>query len=114
VLAQGAWIAAHMMLILVSLIYLFKFKPFYSKLSSERGSSGMMSGGNNCGGGGGSGSGCENPPGNPDSLKKRGFVVKWGCLQARAMFGAALLALTLSLMIIISVSMVSDYKRFFF
>ncbi len=41
------------------------------------------------------------------SLKKRGFVIKWGCLQARAMFGAALLALTLSIMIIISVSMVS-------
>ncbi|XP_021968287.2 uncharacterized protein LOC110863319 [Folsomia candida] len=139
-LTQGAWIAAHMMLVLVSLIYLFKFKPFYSKLSSERGSSGMMMGngmnglggvvGGGCGsgmgmggqngmmqgGGGGGGGGSVGGNGNVmtngscnmSTLKnsnKRGFVVKWGCLQARAMFGAALLALTLSVMIIISVSM---------
>lgn len=116
-LGQGAWIAAHMMLVLVSLIYLFKFKPFYSKLSSERGSSGlgngagvimgqhgiMMPGGSV---GGNNGVSCSNM----SSLKKRGFVVKWGCLQARAMFGAALLALTLSVIIIISVSMVSGYN----
>lgn len=76
------------------------------------GQNGMMQGGGGGGGGGsvgGNGNVMTNGSCNMSTLKnsnKRGFVVKWGCLQARAMFGAALLALTLSVMIIISVSMV--------
>lgn len=107
--AQGAWIAAHMMLILVSLVYIFKFRAFYAKLSNQRGSVPNGNGGNHgMGQLGINGGSCA--PTNTctlPSLKNRGFVVRWGCLQARAMFGAALLALTLSIMIIISVSMVS-------
>ena len=96
--------------------YLFKFKPFYARLSAERGTATSMSSNGaspNCmvglngsaNGNFGISPGSNNlGPGN--SLKKRGFVVNWGCLQARAMFGVALFVLSLSAMIIISVAMV--------
>jgi len=115
-LSQVAWITAHLVLVIVSLVYLFKFKSFYSRLASERSSSSQSNGPNGttntCGPNGtsmgGSAGSVSNGTSNLSTLKKRGFVVKWGCLQARAMFGAALLALTLSTMIIVSVAMVSD------
>jgi hypothetical protein len=114
-LSEVAWITAHVVLVIVSLVYLFKFKSFYSRLANERGGGGGPNGsttnGATCGPNGpsiGSSAGTlSNGTSNMSSLKKRGFVVKWGCLQARAMFGAALLALTLSMMIIISVAMVN-------
>jgi len=114
VLSQVAWILAQTLLALVSLVYLSKFKSFYTRLAHDRPGGSHMGVTNTLGSHAGlsnNGSMINNgsfPSGN-STMKKRGLPIKWGCLQARAMFGAALLALTLSTMIIISVAMVSFF-----
>ncbi|CAG7829284.1 unnamed protein product [Allacma fusca] len=111
ILSQVAWITSHVVVALVSLAYLFKFRPFYNRLSNERGTANMSNGAPTSCIAGLNGSSNGNFGISPDSnhlstaLKKRGFIVNWGCLQARAMFGVALFVLSLSTMIIISVAM---------
>lgn len=122
-LSQVAWIFGHVVLALMSLAYLLKFKPFYVRLANERGNANGPSGISNAAingcstlsNAGGTPAVVANGSSNLSSFKKRGYVAKWGCLQARAMFGASLLALCLSTMIIISVAMVSQphYKHHF-
>jgi len=104
----------HVVLAAVALAYLFRFKIFYSRLGAEHGN-GISNGNSNtystgphgssqCGPALGFGNGNNNMS---SGLKKRIFVAKWGCLQARAMFGAALFVLSLCTIVVISVSMVS-------